>query len=43
MNRMTVNIGLIRYISNSKSIVISIDSIIRFHEPRDYKYWTYKI
>ena len=43
MNRVIINIGLIVYIIDSKYIVISIISITHFQEPRDYKYWTYKI
>ena len=38
MIRVIMNIGLVRYISNSKYKVISIDLITRFHEPRDYEY-----
>jgi len=37
-----MNIGIIRYISNSKYNVILIDLITPFHEPRDYEYWNYK-
>ena len=43
MNRVVMNIAIIRYITNSKSKVLSIDLIKRFHEPRDYKYRNYKI
>ena len=39
MNHVITNIGLIRYILDSKYIVISIISITRFHKPWDYKYW----
>ena len=38
MNRVIMNIGIIRYISNSKYKVISMDLIERFHEPNDYEY-----
>ena len=43
MNRVIMNIGIIRYILNSKYKVISIDLITRFHERRDYEYWNYDI
>ena len=43
MKRMFMNIGIKRYISNSKYKVNSIDLMTRFHEPRDYGYWNYKI
>ena len=43
MNRLIINIGLKGYIFYSKYIVISINSIMLFHESRDYKYWTNKI
>ena len=52
---MIINIGLIRYILNSKFKVISINFwnskykiisiflITRIHEQHDYKYWSNKI
>ena len=43
MNRVIINFGLIRYILNSKYIVISLNSITQIDEKHDYKYWTYKI
>ena len=43
MNRVIINIGLIRYIFDSKYIVILMISIMQFHELRDYKYLTYKM
>ena len=43
MNHVTINIGLKRNILDSNYKAISIISITRLHEPRDYKYWTYKI
>ena len=39
MNRVIMNIGIIRNFSNSQYIVIFIDLIMRFHELRDYEYW----
>ena len=36
MNRVNMNIGIIKYILNLKHIVISIDLMTWFHEPRDY-------
>ena len=39
MNRVIINIGIIRNISNSKYKVISIDLVSRFNEPSDYGYW----
>ena len=43
MNRMIMNIGIIRYTFNSKYEVISMYLITRFHEPRDFEYCNYKI
>ena len=43
MNYLIMNIAIIRYISNLEYKVISLDSITRFHEPRDYEYWSYKL
>ena len=43
MNNMIIDIGLLRYILNSKNQIISICLIMRFHEQHDYKYWTNKI
>ena len=43
MNRVIIDIGLIRYILDSKYIVISVISFMQFHELWDYKYWTYKM
>jgi len=43
MNRVIMIIGILKYISNSKYKVISLDLIMQFHEPRDYEYWNYKI
>ena len=41
MNRVIINIEMIRYTFNSK--VISIYLISRFHELCDHEYWYYKI
>ena len=35
----SIDIGLLRYILNSKHKIISIYLITLFHEQRDYKYW----
>ena len=43
MNSVIIDVGLIRYILNSKYKIISIYLITRFHEQRDYRYWTIKI
>ena len=43
MNSMIINIGLIRYIFNSKYRIMSIYLITRLHEQRDYRYWTIMI
>ena len=43
MNSVIIDIGLLRYIFNSKYKIISIYSITRFHEQRDYRYWTITI
>ena len=43
MNSVIINIGLIRYILNSKYKMISIYLITQFHEQRDYRYWTIMI
>ena len=43
MNSVIIDVGLIRYILNSKYKIISIYSIMRFHEQRDYRYWTITI
>ena len=43
MNSLIIDIELLRYIFNSKHKIISIYLITRFHEQRDYKYWTNKI
>ena len=43
MNSVTIDIGLLRYILNQKYKIISIYSIMRFHEQRDYRYWTITI
>ena len=43
MNRVNMNIGIIKYIFNLKHTVISIGLITWFHEPRDYEYWNYEI
>ena len=43
MNHMNMNIGIIIYISKSKYKDTSLYLIKRFHEPRDYEYWNYKI
>ena len=43
MNRVIMNIGIIRYISNLKHKVTLIDLITLFHEQPDYQYWNYKI
>ena len=43
MNRVIIDIGLIRYFLNQKYKVISINSIMQFHEHCDYKYWIYKM
>ena len=40
MNSVILDIGLLRYILNS---IILICLIMRFHEQRDYKYWTITI
>ena len=41
MNRVIMNIEILRHISNSKYKVISIDLNTQFDEPRDYEYWSY--
>ena len=43
MNRVIKDIGLLRYIFNTKYKTISIYSITRFHEQHDYRYWTITI
>ena len=43
MNSVIIDIGLIRYILISKYKIISIYLITRFHEQRDYRYWTITI
>ena len=43
MNSMIIEIGLLRYILNSKLKIILIYLITRFHELRDYRYWTITI
>jgi len=43
MNRVIMDIGIIRYNFNSKYKVISIELITRFHKLLDYEYWNYKI
>ena len=43
MNSVIINIGLIRYIFNSKYRIMSIYLITRLHEQRDYRYWTIMI
>ena len=43
MNSVVIDIGLLRYISNQKYVIISIYLITRFHEQRDYGYWTITI
>ena len=43
MNCVIMNIVLIRYILNSKYIVISVDLITRFRKLHYHEYWTYKI
>ena len=43
MNSEGIDIGLLRYIFNSKYKIISIYSITRFHEQRDFRYWTITI
>ena len=43
MNNMIINIGLIRYILNSKYKIMSIYLITQFTEQRDYGYWTITI
>ena len=41
MNNLIISIGLLWYILNIKKYrIISIYSITRFHEQRDYIYWT---
>ena len=40
MNSIIIDIGLLRYILNSKYKKISIYLITRFHEQHDYRYWT---
>ena len=40
MNSVFINIGLIRYILNSKYKIMSIYLIMRFHDQLDYKYCT---
>ena len=43
MNSVIIEIGLLRYILNSKLKIILIYLITRFHEQRDYRYWTITI
>ena len=43
MNSVIIDIGLLQYILNSKYKIISIYLITRFHEQRDYRYWTITI
>ena len=43
MNSVIIDIELLRYILNSKYRIISIYLITRFHEQRDYRYWTITI
>ena len=43
MNSVIIDIELLRYILNSKYKIISIYLITRFHEQRDYRYWTITI
>ena len=40
MNSVIIDIGLLRYILNSKCKIISIYLITWFHEQRNYRYWT---
>ena len=40
MNSVILDIGILRYILNTKYEIISIYLITRFHEQRDYRYWT---
>ena len=43
MNNVIIDIGLLRYILNSQYKIISTYLITRFHEQRDYTYWTITI
>ena len=43
MNSVIIDIELLRYILNSQYKTISIYLIMRFHEQRDYRYWTITI
>ena len=43
MKSVIIDIGLLRYILNLKYEIIFLYLIMRFHEQRDYKYWTVKI
>ena len=43
MNSVIIDIELLRYILNSQYKIISIYLITRYHEQRDYSYWTITI
>ena len=43
MNSVIIELGLLQYILNLKYKIISIYLVTRFHEQRDYRYWTIKI
>ena len=43
MNSVIKDIGLLQYILDSKSKIISIYLITRFQKQRDYRYWTIEI
>ena len=40
MNSVIIDNGLLQYIFNSKYKIIPLYLITRFHEQRDYRYWT---
>ena len=43
MKSVIIDIGLLRYILNSKYDIIFIYLIMQFHEQREYTYWTFMI
>ena len=43
MNSVIIDIGLLRHILSSKYKTIYVYLITRFHEQRDYTYWTITI
>ena len=43
MNSVIIDIGLLQYKLISRYEIISIYLIMRFHEQRDYRYWTITI